>query len=424
MSTKVGVASRRKAAVKGVASTKDGVASRRKAVVVDEAATKVGLKRKRKTPYISKAMARRQAAILDDMAPQNRAFVPVEAAQEIESVLRPQAAPQSVPAPLHSQAITLSKYWLGRQPQLKLLSHRENTVYFAQDKKGKAIVLRLLRWGYNNWAELDSEVLWLKHLHHEGVGVAAPLASKRDRYLHKYTHNGTSLHANASTVINGSSFEEVLAKTPAKESAPLWHALGRLIAQLHQASDSLDTSGNFRRRHWNLAALLGRAPLWGLFWQSSLLNSLQMKTMRRIKDKAFKAMEELIVRHSDYGLIHSDLNAQNILCRRDGDDWHMTAIDFDDGGFGFRIYDLLIALFAYNDSVHYSAYRTALFDGYTSVRKMVIPTECECRVLLAVRAMSLLGWVSSRLGDCDDEERPKRAVDRALQLAESFDHYC
>ncbi|MCA8836600.1 MAG: aminotransferase class III-fold pyridoxal phosphate-dependent enzyme, partial [Proteobacteria bacterium] len=74
VSTKVSVASRRKAAAKGVASTKDGVASRRKAAAVDEAATKDGLKRKRKTPYISKAMARRQAAILDDMAPQNRAF--------------------------------------------------------------------------------------------------------------------------------------------------------------------------------------------------------------------------------------------------------------------------------------------------------------------------------------------------------------
>ena len=68
-----------------------------------------------------------------------------------------------------------------------------------------------------------------------------------------------------------------------------------------------------------------------------------------------------------FGLIHGDLGVDaNLLF------WHgePRAIDFDDSGFGYWIFDLAVALDACRDHPAYPRYREALLEGYAEVRAL------------------------------------------------------
>jgi Ser/Thr protein kinase RdoA (MazF antagonist) len=68
-----------------------------------------------------------------------------------------------------------------------------------------------------------------------------------------------------------------------------------------------------------------------------------------------------------FGLIHGDLGVDANLYF-----WHgePRAIDFDDSGFGYWVFDLAVALDACRDDPAYPSYREALLDGYAEFRSL------------------------------------------------------
>jgi Ser/Thr protein kinase RdoA (MazF antagonist) len=71
-----------------------------------------------------------------------------------------------------------------------------------------------------------------------------------------------------------------------------------------------------------------------------------------------------------YGLIHGDLGVDaNMLF------WHgePRAIDFDDSGYGYWVYDLAVALEHCWQQAAFPRYRDALLGGYAGLRSL--PTE-------------------------------------------------
>jgi Ser/Thr protein kinase RdoA (MazF antagonist) len=66
------------------------------------------------------------------------------------------------------------------------------------------------------------------------------------------------------------------------------------------------------------------------------------------------------------GLIHADLHLDNALFA--GED--VCMIDFDDCGFGFRIYDVAVALWELRHRADYDLFRDALIEGYTAQRHL------------------------------------------------------
>lgn len=71
----------------------------------------------------------------------------------------------------------------------------------------------------------------------------------------------------------------------------------------------------------------------------------------------------------DYGLIHADLVAANVMV--DGTDIH--SFDFNDGGFGFRLYDIATALLKHLEAPGFPVLRAALIKGDTFVRSSTDP---------------------------------------------------
>jgi len=68
-----------------------------------------------------------------------------------------------------------------------------------------------------------------------------------------------------------------------------------------------------------------------------------------------------------YGLIHADLGTEANVLFHGGE---ARAIDFDDGGFGYWLYDLAVPMVDWEGEDVWPAYLEALLEGYTGIRSM------------------------------------------------------
>jgi Ser/Thr protein kinase RdoA (MazF antagonist) len=86
-----------------------------------------------------------------------------------------------------------------------------------------------------------------------------------------------------------------------------------------------------------------------------------------IAEKVKLVMDVLGKDQDVYGLIHGDLGLDaNILFWKD----EARAIDFDDSGFGYYLYDLSLALEHCQEDEALPQFREALLDGYLQARSI------------------------------------------------------
>ena len=115
----------------------------------------------------------------------------------------------------------------------------------------------------------------------------------------------------------------------------------------------------------------------------------------------------------DYGLIHADPVRENIMF--DGTDLYL--IDFDDAGFGFRLFDLATALIKNRQEPDYPDLRDAMLNGYRQERAL---DTSALDLFLALRAVTYVGWIVPRLEEDGGHARNKRMVSDATGLVENF----
>jgi Ser/Thr protein kinase RdoA (MazF antagonist) len=138
--------------------------------------------------------------------------------------------------------------------------------------------------------------------------------------------------------------------------------------------------------------LLGETAAWGKFWEASCLTSDERILMRAARDLAATKIDALVAAGGNYGLIHADLVRENILISNGKTQF----IDFDDAGFGFRMYDFATALNRNRSEPHYELMKARLIEGYKSIRPLSFADENSIDLFLAVRDFSLLGWADAR----------------------------
>nr|HMS95936.1 phosphotransferase [Tabrizicola sp.] len=110
----------------------------------------------------------------------------------------------------------------------------------------------------------------------------------------------------------------------------------------------------------------------------------------------------------DTGLIHADVLRENVLVN----DRSVSLIDFDDSGFGFRLYDLGTALVQVLALPEFPALREALMAGYGTSDGVMVDT------FTMARSMASVGWTMPRLAPDDPIHRSHLA--RAVACAERF----
>ncbi len=71
---------------------------------------------------------------------------------------------------------------------------------------------------------------------------------------------------------------------PLSQVLDTYHALGQLLAQVHQITDTLTLPEDFTRPRWDLDGLVGDQPLWGRFWDHPVATPDQRAILIRARD--------------------------------------------------------------------------------------------------------------------------------------------
>lgn len=288
-----------------------------------------------------------------------------------------------------------------------LIAARENQV-FRVDHAGHSYALRLHRPGYCTEAELRSELMWMAALDRGGLHVPAPVPSTSGALLHMVGDHAVDVLS----WLPGAPVGKTGVALQTGDRAALFRNIGREMARLHTVSDGWTLPEGFERRRWDSEGLVGEAPVWDRFWDNPTLSDEDRTLFLRLRDTARDRLAQ-IGDKLDFGLIHADLVRENVMV--DGD--RLQLIDFDDGGFGYRLFDIATTLIRNQNEPDYDALKAALIEGYLSVRNLDL---AALDLFVVLRAATYVGWIITRMHEDGSEARNARFVAHARALARTY----
>jgi len=220
-------------------------------------------------------------------------------------------------------------------------------------------LLRIHQPGYQATDAIALELDWLAALRRDaGAPVPEPVPTREGRLLTKAAVPGIPGARDCSLLkwVKGRMATRGI-------GANHYRAQGRLMATLHNhaAKWRLPPAHAKRRYDWNGlfrddgGSGIPAKEAWGL------LPRAYAKPFKAVARRVKKVMAGWGDGPQVYGLIHGDLGVDaNVLFWKG----EARAIDFDDSGTGYWIYDLAIALEHCREDPAYPEYRDALLEGY------------------------------------------------------------
>lgn len=269
----------------------------------------------------------------------------------------------------------------------RLILARENAVHEIALPDGTRAALRLHRIGYQSRDAIASELWWCSELAALGIPVATPVPSAQGALLEPLSSGRL---ASVVRWIDGIALGTagVPFPEPVAVQTDRHFRLGQLLRRLHQASDRLTLPPTFTRPRWDADGLIGETPFWGRFWEHPKATSAQRYALIAAR---FALQQNFIKMTANSGLIHADVLRENVLFH--GPD--PALIDFDDSGFGFRLYDLGTVLSQNQYEPARDDLRDALMAGYGT-------QDIESVELFTMaRSLASVGWTMPRLAPDD-----------------------
>ncbi len=167
--------------------------------------------------------------------------------------------------------------------------------------------------------------------------------------------------------------------------------LGGVLAELHNHADRWRVPDDFVRIRWDHETFFGNKLVYGSVdaadaWK--LLPDGLRSDFERVADEVGAVMQQLGEGPDVFGLIHADAHLDNVLFDRQ----HARLIDFDDCGFGYRVYDAAVALWELRHRDDFRAFREAFVHGYTEHRAMPSDQLEHLDVFIAAREVAFGLW--------------------------------
>jgi Ser/Thr protein kinase RdoA (MazF antagonist) len=274
-------------------------------------------------------------------------------------------------------ARALPVYGLPEDTPLTLLNRSENETWRAGD-----VILRLHRQGYHTKPEIASELAWLTALQDlPGLNAVRPIPGAQGFV----TEIGTR-HLVAFAPIAGKELQ------PGDDLARWFAPLGEITARLHLQSRQWTPPDGFARKRWDIETILGPKPHWGDWRQAQGLDPQGEALLTRATEALADSLHAYGSGPETFGLIHADLRLANLMV--DGD--RLTAIDFDDCGFGWWAYDLAAALSFIETDPRLPDLITAWLDGYTRIAQLRPEDRAMIPSLIFLRRVLLTAWLATR----------------------------
>ena len=286
-------------------------------------------------------------------------------------------------------------FWNLAPTQVDVLSHTENVVCRIKVSSDKQVVMRFHRPGYNELAELNSEVVWVQSLAVSGLPVPAALQTPAGDYYRSVDIG--AVDSNEQRIVGVVDWVEGQPLGGALSNASgdvvaHYETIGSLAAKIRCHSHAWKPPQSFVRRRWDIDGLVGEDPLWGRFWEVSSLTPNQKAIFGEARKVLREGLGGLSVEPDRFGLIHSDLHLGNIMCSGD----ELTIIDFDDAGYGWFAHEIAVALHPGIGESWFASARQAFLDGYCSVYELALDEIESVDLFLVIRSLMIVGWLDAR----------------------------
>jgi len=301
----------------------------------------------------------------------------------------------------------LKAHGLGRA-SLRPLKHWNNTT-FAVSAGPRRLVLRLNRPGFQDEAAIRSEIHWLQALAAAGLRVPAPVP----------TRNGALVVSASAPGVPEARDCALFAWLPGRfldRSLGPAHleAVGHFTARLHNTP--LVLPAGFARKRWDLHTLMGGDPGIDREAIKSYLKRGEGRVIGAVCARLEKTLGELGEGKEHWGLIHADLHPGNLLFQGK----EVGAIDFDDCGWGYYLYDLAVILSELRGRPAYPKLRRALLQGYCQLRPLPDGFERHLETFMAGRLLGLAIWTAGVPDHPENRRRAPQVVARTLEQLRLF----
>jgi Ser/Thr protein kinase RdoA (MazF antagonist) len=278
---------------------------------------------------------------------------------------------------------------LSPQTVIGLLNISENATFALTDVGGgRELVLRVHRVGYSSAEEIRSELAWINALRGDGViETLTPVSGSNGEYVQ------TLQSPSGRPPRHAVAFERLPGKEPdAGVDALRWfERLGEVSAKMHLHSKSWSLPAGFRRKRWDVEAMVGENGYWGS-WRDALgLDRAGMVVLEQALSCIERRIAHFGVGPARFGLVHADLRLANLLV----EDAHLRIIDFDDCGFSWFMYDFAAAVsFIEHEPIVPELLRVWLA-GYCRVAPLADEERAEIPTFVVLRRILLMAWLAS-----------------------------
>ena len=284
------------------------------------------------------------------------------------------------------------------------LRHQHNTT-FRVDAAGGPFVLRINRPGVHSAATIESEAAWLAALRRDtDVSVPSPVRTRDGRLVVEASAPGVpeSRICVLFRWLDGRFIDRRLTPAHLRE-------VGSATAALQLHADGWTPPAGFVRPRADtmttrakldstapsgVAALAGDHPsatdaraMVELI--SELVSGRDGDLVEAAIDAIWATTRDLAAQSGSFGLIHGDLHHQNYFFEHG----RFRAIDFDDCGWGFHLYDQMVTTSELEGHARYPELRDAVLEAYSARHPLPPRHEHHLEMLTALRRLQVVAWI-------------------------------
>jgi Ser/Thr protein kinase RdoA (MazF antagonist) len=283
--------------------------------------------------------------------------------------------------------------------RLTPLTHADNTTFRIDTIDGERYVLRIHRSTKKTPEEVRSELQWLAALQQEGE-LAAPVPVP--------TRSGDLLTVTSTEEVPESRMCVLLRWLPGRFvdgglTPSHLERVGVFMARLQNSGSRFRPAGGFVRGRLDnlygkprgISEMQARQQVDNPEDEATAIRvvtevcssedgRLVEKFIRRIR-----AVQRSLGHGPDtFGLIHGDLHQENYLFHQG----QVRAIDFDDCGYGYYLYDIAVTLFNVRFRENTPQLREGFMRGYRSIRPLLAEHEQYVDIFMDLRDLQMMLW--------------------------------
>jgi Ser/Thr protein kinase RdoA (MazF antagonist) len=283
---------------------------------------------------------------------------------------------------------SLSCWNLPPDTAVTLLNLSENATFALEAGGGANLVLRVHRVGYSSAEEIRSELAWITALRRDRVIDTARPVPARDGELVQRLQSPSGRPARHAVA-----FERLAGTEPSPQSnaVPWFESLGELTAKMHRHARSWPLPHGFRRKRWDLDAMVGPRGYWGPWRAAFGLDAAGTQVLEAALALIRRRLAAFGAGPERFGLVHADLRLANLLA----DEGHLRIIDFDDCGFSWFMYDFATAVSFIEHDPQVPALLEAWIDGYRRITALAQEDAAEIPTFVVLRRILLCAWLAS-----------------------------